>query len=84
MRLPRILLHALDSESKSVTFGWALASVSTGLYYAQALGFTADRWERMMLISAGLVGAKLIKEGYLEGGAEAPPEAKPDAPKPVV
>lgn len=75
MRAPRILLHAFDSDSKSVSFGWALALASTALYLLQAAGFGADRWERMMLISSFLVAGKLAKEALVEHA-----EAKKEAP----
>jgi hypothetical protein len=66
----------VDSESKSVSFGWVLLSLSTALYLLNALGFSADRWERMVMIAAILVGGKVVKETILGkvGKSDAPPQ----------
>lgn len=61
MRLPRLLSHAFDSESKTATFGWSLKILATVLYFFRA-DFGAERWERIILIAAILVGGKLVKE----------------------
>jgi len=61
MRLPRILTHAFDSDSKTATFGWSLKILATLLYLLRD-GFGAERWERIILIAAILVGGKLVKE----------------------
>lgn len=66
MRLPRLLSHIVDSESKSVTFGWTLKITATALYLFVP-SFGADRWERMVIIAALLVGGKLVKETILDG-----------------
>ncbi len=86
MRFPRILTHAFDSDSKTVSFGWALKLLSTVMYLTRP-DFGAERWERMILIAALLVGGKLVKELLLEHAeikAEAPAalEAAPNAPAP--
>lgn len=61
MRFPRILVHAFDSDSKTATFGWSLKILATILYLLRA-DFGAERWERIILIAAILVGGKLVKE----------------------
>lgn len=65
MRIPRILTHAFDAESKSVSFGWALFIVATLLFFYRYLDVAA--WERIVYVAAFLVGGKLLKEGYLDG-----------------
>lgn len=72
MRFPRLLSHAFDSDSKSVSFGWALYLTSTACYLLNAPGFTAERWERLVLISTFLVAGKLAKEALLESRKETP------------
>jgi hypothetical protein len=80
MRLPRILAHAFDSESKTATFGWSLKLLATVLYFARP-DFGAERWERIILIAAILVGGKLVKEllndqaEIKKGAPSAPPAA---------
>lgn len=83
MRLPRMLTQAFDSESKSVTFGWALSIISTLLYYLHAPGFSAEMWQQMVMVAAGLVGAKALKEGVLEHAAIKTPKEAPDASQPA-
>jgi multisubunit Na+/H+ antiporter MnhG subunit len=70
---PRLLAHAFDSDSKSVTFGWSLKVLATILYFARQ-DFGAERWERMVLIAAFLVAGKLVKEAYLDGKAPGDPK----------
>lgn len=81
---PRLLSHVLDSDSKSVSFGWTLKGLATALYLTRP-DFGAERWERMILIAAVLVAGKLIKEAYLDGKEVEPTkEVKPDgAPTPA-
>ena len=77
MRLPRLLTHVFDSESKSVTFGWVLFLTATALYVARMPGFTVDVWQYALLISTLLVGGKVVKETILEGlerNAKLPPK----------
>lgn len=67
MRMPKIVLHIFDSESKSVAFGWALSMSAHAFFAARPAAFTADTWLTIQMLSAGLVGGKLLKESYLEG-----------------
>jgi hypothetical protein len=78
MRLPRILSHAFDSDSKTATFGWALKILATALYLLRP-DFGAERWERVILIAAILVGGKLVKE-LLNDQAEIKAAAPAKAP----
>lgn len=80
LRLPRILSHAFDSESKTATFGWSLKLLATALYFYRP-DFGAERWERVILIAAILVGGKLVKE-LLNDQAALKKEVK-DAPPPA-
>ncbi len=61
MRLPRILSHAFDSDSKTATFGWSLKIIGIVLYLVRP-DFGAERLERFILMAALLVGGKLVKE----------------------
>lgn len=65
MKLPSILLHAFNSDSKTVSYGWALSMTSTALYLLVPT-FSAERWERMILIASILVGGKMAKELVLD------------------
>lgn len=80
MRLPRLLSHAFDSDSKTATFGWSLKMLATILYLTRA-DFGAERWERLILIAAILIGGKLVKE-LLNDQAEIKKEATVNAPTP--
>ncbi len=61
MRLPRILSHAFDSDSKTATFGWSLKLMGLALYLTRP-DFGAERLERWVIMAACLVGGKLVKE----------------------
>lgn len=75
MRLPNIIMHAVDSESKSVAFGWQLQIAGITLYLLRP-DFGAERLDRWMMIAALLVAGKLVKEAFLESR---PSEVKPNA-----
>lgn len=70
---PRLLSHIIDSDSKSVAFGWSLKIIGIALYLLRP-DFGAERLERWILLAAGLVAGKLLKEAYLDGKKE-PPDA---------
>lgn len=76
---PRLLSHVLDSESKTVAFGWSVKVTAIVLYLSRA-DFGAERLERWILLAAGLVAGKLIKEAYLEGKEVKADGAPPAAP----
>ena len=70
MRAPRLLSHIFDSESKSVSFGWALFITGTVFYAVQAPGFDVQAWQYSTFISTLLVGGKVVKETILDGLAK--------------
>lgn len=92
MRVPRLLVHIFDSESKTVSFGWWLFIVaSCGAFLireGQAHALNADTWLWCVVLASILVGGKLVSESILgavemklSGGK--PKEVKPDAPSPA-
>lgn len=61
LRMPRIVSHVLDNESKSETLGFAVfvvASVKPGV--------TADQWLWCTVVSSILVGGKMVAKSLLE------------------
>lgn len=66
MRLPRILTHILDSESKSVTFGWVLSLSAHVFFSLRPELFKVEHWVAAQGVAAGLVAAKAVKEGMIE------------------
>lgn len=66
MRLPRLLSHILDSESKSVTFGWVLSVAAHAFFSFRPEVFKVEHWVAAQGVAAGLVASKSLKEGMLE------------------
>lgn len=68
MRLPRIITHVLDNESKTVTFGYMLyAGACYGAFIAKGPAgvghvLSADEWLFATAFSSVLVGGKLAAE----------------------
>lgn len=84
MRLPRIVTHVLDSESKTATLGFMVfVTATTGLFLKRLID--ADTWLLCVAISSTLIGGKLVGETVLavKLGKDAPKEAKPDAIPPA-
>ena len=84
MRLPRIVTHVLDSESKTATLGYMVfLTATTGLFYGHII--SADTWLICVAISSTLIGGKLMGETVLamKLGKNPPPEVKPDAAPPA-
>ena len=84
MRLPRILTHVFDSESKTATLGFMIFVTSTaGLFVLHdAAGvrvISADTWLICVAISSALIGGKLVGETVLATKLGRLPE--PPAPK---
>lgn len=87
-RWPRAVTHVLDSESKSVGFGYQVFYAATyGAMFARKGGdvpvLDSDKWMFAVIVSSALVAGKLGKEmldAYLK--AKFPKEDKPDAPTP--
>ena len=81
MRLPNIVTHILDSDSKSVTFGWVLSLAAHAFFSFRPDLFKVEHWVAAQGVAAGLVAAKAVKEGVLEhaevtkGSDAAPPAA---------
>ena len=67
MRLPTIVTHILDSESKTVTFGWVLSLSAHAFFSFRPELFKVEHWVAAQGVAAGLVAGKMVKEGYLEG-----------------
>lgn len=86
MRLPRLVTHVLDSESKTATLGYMVFVVATaGLFKARLID--ADTWLICVAISSTLIGGKLVGETVLamKSGNPAPSlkKDKEDAPSPA-
>ena len=79
MRLPKIVTHIFDSESKSVTFGFMLSLTATALFVAFSDKFNADRWSNSQLVASFLIGGKLMKEAFLDGKEAKKDDATPAA-----
>lgn len=67
MRVPRILSHVFDNESKTVTFGYMLyASANYGAFFAKKLDgghvLGADEFLFLAGFASILVGGKLAAE----------------------
>jgi hypothetical protein len=85
MRLPRIVTHVLDSESKTATLGYMVfLTATTGLFYGHII--SADTWLICVAISSTLIGGKLVGETVLAMKMGRPTasekEVKADAPVP--
>lgn len=84
MRLPRIITHVLDSESKTATLGYMVfLTATTGLFYNHVI--SADTWLMCVAISSTLIGGKLVGETVLamKLGKPAPKEDATDAAPPA-
>lgn len=84
MRLPRIVTHVLDSESKTATLGYMVFLTATaGLFSAHII--SADTWLMCVAISSTLIGGKLVGETVLamKLGKDMPKETNADAPPPA-
>ena len=82
MRLPRIVTHVLDSESKTATLGFMVfVTATSGLFLKRLID--ADTWLLCVAISSTLIGGKLVGETVLsmKTGKTAPSD-KPSAPVP--
>lgn len=80
MRLPRIVTHVLDSESKTATLGYMVFLTATAGLPVHLI--TADTWLLCVAVSSTLIGGKLVGETVLaiKAGKTA---AKDDAPPPA-
>ena len=71
MRLPRIVTHIFDSESKTATLGYMIyVTASAGLFIPAPAApsghiISADAWLICTAISAALIGGKLVGETVL-------------------
>lgn len=64
MRVPRILTHVFDSDSKTATLGYMVFIVATtGLFWGHVI--SADTWLICVAISSTLIGGKLVGETVL-------------------
>lgn len=82
MRLPRIVTHVLDSESKTATLGFMVfITATTGLFLKRLID--ADTWLLCVAISSTLIGGKLVGETVL-AMKTGKPEPKDDAQPPAV
>lgn len=93
MRVPRILSHIFDNESKSVTFGYMLyASANYGAFVAKGVDgkghvLGADEFLFLAGFASILVGGKLAAETMgarwgLKVPAETPHPSEPTPPTP--
>jgi hypothetical protein len=84
MRVPRILSHVFDSESKTATLGYMIfITASTGLFKGRVID--ADTWLICVTISSALIGGKLVGETVLamKTGKEVKPDVPPVPPTPA-
>lgn len=73
MRLPRILTHIFDSESKTATLGFMVFLVATtGLFIGRVIN--ADTWLLCVVIASTLIGGKLVGETILAAKLGRSPE----------
>lgn len=84
MRVPRILSHVFDSESKTATLGYMVfLTATTGLFYGHVI--SADTWLLCVVIASSLIGGKLVGETILAAKlGKLPAKETPDAPVPPV
>lgn len=87
--IPRLILHVLDSESKTATLGFMIYGAATyGCFIAREPGLNglmvpiidSDKWLLCMAISSTLIGGKLIGETVLSiknGGKSANAPTQP-------
>lgn len=82
MRLPRLITHILDSDSKAVTFGWVLSLAAHAFFSFRPELFKVEHWVAAQGVAAGLVAGKMVKEGMLEHAEikQGGPDAVPAAP----
>ena len=66
MRFPRLLTHVLDSESKSVTFGWVLSLSAHAFFSFRPDLFKVEHWVAAQGVATGLVASKSLKEGIID------------------
>ena len=73
MRLPYIVTHVVDNESKTATLGFQIFYASTaGLFIplpgaaAAAHTIDANTWLICVAIASALIGGKLVAESVLE------------------
>lgn len=88
-RWPRIFVHLLDNESKSVTFGYMLyAGACYGAFVAKGVNgvghvLGADEWLFATAFSSVLVAGKLAAETMgARWGVKPSTEVTPNAPTP--
>lgn len=79
---PRLLSHVIDSESKSVAFGWVLSISAHAFFAFRPDVFKVEHWVAAQGVAAGLVATKAIKEGMIEHAEITAQEVKADAPAP--
>lgn len=88
-RWPRSITHVLDSESKSVGFGYQVFYAATyGAMFARKGGdipvIDSDKWMFAVIVSSALVAGKLGREMYQDFlKAKFPQEGKPNAAAPA-
>lgn len=80
MRPPKILTHILDSNSKSVTFGWILSLAAHAFFVLYPDRFKVENWVAAQAAASALIAQKSIKEGMIEHAAAS--KETSDAPVP--
>lgn len=83
-KLPSLLHHVFNADSRKVGFGWWVFIVATTLL-AKAHLITADQWMECVMLSTALIGGGTLLDSYIgkkyPGAAPvAPKEVKPDVP----
>jgi hypothetical protein len=79
MRLPRIVSHVVDNESKTETLGFVIFYL--GFYAALKLSYGAEFFLWCVVFSSVLVGGKLVTKSILEAMQMRLTGGKPTAPK---
>ena len=84
MKLPSLLHHLLNPDSRKVGFGWWLFITATWLLYDAKI--TAAEWQGCVMLSTALIGGGTIGDTWLKsklGSGNAAPEKSDNASPPA-
>lgn len=63
-KVPKLLLHIINPDSRKVGFGWQVFIVSTWLLYAAKI--SADQWQGCVLLAGFLIGGGTLGDKWME------------------
>ena len=78
-KLPSLLHHIFNADSRKVGFGWWVFITATTLL-AKAHLITADQWMECVMLSTALIGGGTLLDSYI-GKKYAAPAAPKEPPK---